>query len=734
MEMRQLISAAIGHHRAGQVAEAAELYRQALRQDPRQPDALNFLGLAKHQLGDDAAALELIEQAIAINAAVPSYHNNRGAVLKSMGRLAPAAEAFRQVIRLKPDHAQAHFNLATVLQALGAHQEALQSYADSLRHAPNAPDTLNNLGNLRFELGESDAALAAYDRALAIAPNYLQAQINRANVLRALGRLEAAEAGYRRALAVQPGHAEALNNLGLVLFEQNRLDAAAEQFRAAVAVHPHYAEAEYNLGNACYELGDPEAARAAYTRALKLRSDFATARLGLAVTAIPMLPSSETESAETLPAFLSALDELERWDRCAPGQLGTAIGAAQPFYLAYRPDDVTRAMVRFGALASAAAHEGRPKLEPIRPGRRRAAGGRLRLGVVSGHIRHHPVWDINLRGLVEQYDRERIDLTLYHTGTAADAETRWAEDQVNGFVTSPRSVGRWIERIEADAPDVLFYPEVGMNPIVGALAPLRLAPLQVAGWGHPVTTGLPSIDVFVSGEDLEPAGAETHYSERLVRLPGAGVYTDFGLPAVHPWDGPPRSPGRVRFALCHQPMKFDPAYDSLLTEIAQAAGPCEFWLATPVRHGWAAQRVMQRLRTAFAAAGLDPDAHLHAAPWMGQALFLGFLDAMDLLLDCPAFSGYTTAWQALHRGAPIVTLDGPFLRQRLAAGLLRRLDRTDQIAVSRRDYVRLAVEGAERSRNRDVAAAERVRLQADAPRLDRNIAAVRGFEALILGG
>ena len=141
--------------------------------------------------------------------------------------------------------------------------------------------------------------------------------------------------------------------------------------------------------------------------------------------------------------------------------------------------------------------------------------------------------------------------------------------------------------------------------------------------------------------------------------------------------------GRGRFALCQQPTKFDPADDPLLAMVAEAAGPCEFWLPTPHKLDWATSRLEARLAAAFRVRGLDPEAHLRTTPWMRPAEFNGFLDEMDVLLDCPAFSGYTTAWQALHRGLPIVTLEGPFLRQRLAAGLLRQIGLAHEVTQSR---------------------------------------------------
>ena len=52
-------------------------------------------------------------------------------------------------------------------------------------------------------------------------------------------------------------------------------------------------------------------------------------------------------------------------------------------------------------------------------------------------------------------------------------------------------------------------------------------------WGHPSTTGLPSIDYFVSSAAAEPADADAHYSEKLVRLPGLGVrFTPQSPPSV----------------------------------------------------------------------------------------------------------------------------------------------------------------------------------------------------------
>jgi predicted O-linked N-acetylglucosamine transferase (SPINDLY family) len=335
--------------------------------------------------------------------------------------------------------------------------------------------------------------------------------------------------------------------------------------------------------------------------------------------------------------------------------------------------------------------------------------------------------------MIEHLDRVRFEVFLYHAGSICDAQTLWARSHVDRFVQGPKPVRGWLDEVHEDLPDVIFYPEVGMDGTTSALAALRLAPLQIAAWGHPVTTGLPNVDVFLSGELLEGDGAEQHYREKLIRLPGTGVCTRLTGETVLPWEGPKRAKNVVRFALCQQPIKFDPADDVLLTRIAKQGGVCEFWLVTPEKLRWAADRLYDRLAAAFVAASLDPGVYLRATPWMPRERFVGFLDEMDIYLDCPAFSGFTTAAQAIHRGVPIVTLEGRYLRQRLAAALLRQVGREDQIALSHDGYVEIVVRlAAEIRTGADGGGARRDAIRRAAPRTDGNVSAVEAFEGTII--
>jgi len=729
--VRELLALAVQNHRAGRLAEAEGIYRRILETDARQADALHLLGVLSHQTGRHETAVELIGAAIAQNDRVPAFHNNLANALHAQGKLPEAAAAYLRALTLKPDHVEAHYNLGIVLHAQGKLEEAAASYRRALSLRPNHADTLCNLGNTLQAQGKRDEAVSAYQQALRCRPDHAAAHCNLGNVLKALGELDDAAASYARALTHKPHYAEAHNNLGNLLLEQDKPEEAAVCYQRALTYKPDYAEALTGLGNALKEHGRLQDALASYGRALDVRPEHAEARLGQAIAVIPVLADNITESVAATEKFAQALDDLTAWDRANPGKLGKSVGTHQPFYLAYRPGDVTKLLCRYGDLAgTAAAIHWRATAQPSPASQ--GSRARTRLVVVSGQVRQHPVWDVILRGVVAYLDRGQFEILLYHTSPITDEQTSWASTQVERFVQGPKSTQGWLDEIARDRPDVIFYPEVGMDPVTGVLASLRLAPLQIASWGHPVTTGLPTMDLFLSGELLESPAGEQHYREKLIRLPGTGVCTEPTTREAQPWAGPARPTNVVRFAICQQPIKFDPADDVLLTRIAKAVGPCEFWLASPRKLHWATMRLRERLAAAFLNEGLDPETYLRVTPWLTRSHFLGFLDEMDVYLDCPAFSGYTTAWQAIHRGVPILTMEGEFLRQRLAAGLLRQIGIVDGVTSSRDQYVETAVRWAQERWQTGPWAARREAIRRAAARADGNRASVSAFGNSVL--
>ena len=162
--------------------------------------------------------------------------------------------------------------------------------------------------------------------------------------------------------------------------------------------------------------------------------------------------------------------------------------------------------------------------------------------------------------------------------TSSRAWTRWRsaiKQRADCFVSFGGTRARpsiVAPAIRADELDVLVYPELGMDACSFGLAALRLAPRQYAGWGHPVTTGQTMIDAFISCAAMEPAQAQQHYTEHLIRLPGIG--TRYERLALADRRGAGRASGfpedRV-LLLCPQSLwKIHPDNDALFAEVLAA--------------------------------------------------------------------------------------------------------------------------------------------------------------------
>ncbi len=493
-------------------------------------------------------------------------------------------------------------------------------------------------------------------------------------------------------------------------------------------------ESYVNLASSAAMAGCIPEASAAYKAALALDPELAHVRLEQCLDCLLDVPSSTADAAHMVQRFSEAALELAQWNAAASGRQRALAGYANlsaPFLLAYQLGNHTPALSSYGTLVGQAmALHGtcpKPAAKVLVPGHK------LRLLVVSAHIRRHSVADMLLEGLLEHLDRHKFEVALFYTATKFDDTTQRISTRVDHFVMAPAPLGGWIARVAAFAPDVIYYPEVGMDAATFRLASLRQAPRQIASWGHPLTTGLPTIDGFLSGELIEAESAAEQYSETLIRLPGTGAMPRVRLdPACYRaveqlW--PNGRPDCPIFIIPHSDFKLHPAFDSIYPAIARRVGTCKFLFFNDPTFAWRFEKTMTRLRGAFHDAGLNPDDHLLYAPWTDPANFAGFMSTADIYLDPPAFSGFTTAWQAIRLSLPLVTWEGPSLRQRLAGGVLRSLGLNAQPVHSRDGYIDLATRLAlHPDRRKEVANEIRRAWGAFTPALD----VVRAFEEVLL--
>jgi len=671
-------------------------------------------------------ALASYEQAIALAPGYAEAFNSRGSVLGEVGRLDAAIASFEQAIALKPSYVDALYNRGIALQSLRRFEEALASFDRCAAFAPSSADVFNSRGNVLGELGRLDAAIASFEHAIALKGDYADAFFGRGIALQQLERFEEALASFDRAAAARPDNAAAFTNRGNVLQELRRFEEALASYDKAISLRPQYAEAYYNRALALTQLGRFEEALASYDkaiaikpdypaalnnrghllkdegrqaeaiasfeRALALKPDYADAKLALCMAQLPILYDNEAEIAAQRTAYRESLerlrDDVER--RSMPREWAKAVGSTQPFLLAYQgysDRDIARL---YGPLMCQIMADRYPAAAPAPAPR---PNERVRLGIVSGFFWQHSVWKIPLRGWLSQIDRRRFQVFGYHTAVKQDPATREAASLCDRFVQGPLSMERWRDAILRDALHVIIHPDIGMNAVSAQLAAQRLAAVQCTSWGHPDTSGFPTIDYYLSSELMEPPEGQDHYTERLVLLPNLSIYYE-------PPDLQPASLARADLGLrtsatvfwCGQSLfKYLPQFDVVFARIAQEAPDCQFAFIRYGQGTYLDEKFMRRLDRAFATVGLNAADHCVLLPRLDPHRFVAAIGLCDIVLDSIGWSGCNSTLEGLHHDLPIVTMTGSLMRGRHTMAILKRMGVEETITETTEDYVSAAV-------------------------------------------
>ena len=687
----QAFAQALQFHERGQLAQAEPLYAQVLAARPDHADALQMMALVKLAKGQAVEALNLVSAAMRVREPSPKMLLNHGLILNALERHEEALESFDRALKLKSKFAEAHNNRGAVLTALRRYDEALDAYRKAALLKSDYAEAHYNRGSLLRTLGRYDEALVSLDRALALNPKYVKAHNNRGAALEALEKLDGALASYKRALEIDPTFGEAADNLGRLLVLLSRFDEARAAFDRQLQHDPNSAGAYYRRGTVLAELNRNDEALADFQRALALKPDFPEARFADCMAELPIV----YETADEIPRRRAAYERKLRTlaDDVTAGRLGgdliAAITPRQPFLLAYQAQNDRELQSIYGGMVSHIAARDFPAValppppEPDEP---------LRIGVVSSFFYLHSNWKIPIKGWLGQLDRSRFRIYGYYPGTVRDAETDAAEDICDRFLQRSLDVEGWRREILLDAPHVLIYPGLLMDAVSVQLAAQRLAPVQCTSWGHPETSGIATVDYFLSSDLMEPPGADALYTEKLVRLPNLSIYyepVDLGTIESSRAQHELRTDATVFW--CGQSVyKYLPQHDDIFARIASEVPQSQFVF---IKHhgGPRVTEVFQkRLTAAFAARGLDVERHCVFLNRLSPSEFAGVIGLCDVVLDSIDWSGCNSTIESLPHALPIVTLPGAFMRGRHSAAVLEMMGVTETIARDVDDYVAIA--------------------------------------------
>lgn len=608
--------------------------------------------------------------------------------LHQQGNPADAERLYLMLLQQHPEHADVLHLLGMARAMQGALEQGIADLQAAIRLNPQAPSYHNNLGQLLEQAGQRTAAILHLERALALDSGYFEAANNLGNLLFQNGDLQAAKRAYLNALSLSAPperRAQLQINLARLCTQEGSFEPVVTLCAEVLAQLPNFLPALHLQLDA----------------QLKRPDFFAAIETAEQIWQLEPLPENGLRLLSLLPPpIFQDADDLAYWRSRYQTLLDQLSGPLAwsgrplridntPFYLSYMGRNDRDLLTQLATIY----RQILPEHPPQGPVKTQLSPHQKRIGFCSLHFYNHSVTHC-FEGLIQACASQAdFEVYLFSMERAQqDAHTERLRSGVKEFRVLPDDEAAARESIAAAELDILIYPDIGIDTFTWMLAFTRLAPVQMVLSGHPVTTGIPTLDYYLSSELLEGPEAQGHYSEKLVQLKHIPV--NYSLPAL-PVPFKSRSevfaelnlPEDQHLYLCPMmPFKFHTDLDALFAAILEGdpqgmIGIFDYPLA------FFSEKLLPRLQ-----AHLGSAFHrLKVLPWLPQPLFLNLLAHVDVALDTPHFGAGNTAYLSLGLGTPMVTLPSQYLRGRSTLALYQQMGMTDLIAQTPADYVQLAL-------------------------------------------
>ncbi|MBK8505822.1 MAG: tetratricopeptide repeat protein [Saprospiraceae bacterium] len=642
-------------HKNNSLPEAEVLYRGLMQLAPSWPEIPHLLGVLLGQKGEPLEAIHFLQRAITLAPTTPHYYHNLGRIYLALAKWDESIDAFRFALKLNAQYPEAWFGKGNALKGKSDLAGAIKAFEKALKMRPAYIDVLYNQGNTWMEMGHWRSARENFERCLQLEPDHAHAHNNLGSTLEYWEESDQAEVHYRQALQLAPDLLEARTNLVSLYEKEGRSDDCRNELRSVIqsaSGHPNYQWWRWQYHQ---------------------------------ISEIIWQDQNQMESFRNC-----LLDQISANTR-QPPQLVLAdlhrLSIQPPFDLAYQGMDdlpLKKAYGRFfdNYFMQIRRGLGTDTHRPLRSGRRKVG-----FVVTRGH---EGVFLKCIRGILQKLDTSLLEISVVCQAPNGRTilQPAIARDDIR-YLEIPGRLDMAIHRIRAADFDILYYWEVGTDAVNYFLPFFRLAPVQCTSWGWPVTSGIPTMDYFLSCDLLETEESAQHYSEKLVLFKRLPVYY---YPPALPSADLDRTimglPSDKRLYLCTQNLrKVHPDMDSLVAGILQKdTEGVVIFLADKRRP--ITEKLQHRLSRALG----QMSKRCIFMPRMREEDYLRILTLVDVIIDTPHYTGgANTAYDAFATGTPYVTLPSRYHRGRYGMAAYRQLGMTDLVAHSPEEYVEQAI-------------------------------------------
>lgn len=653
-----------------QAAQAA--VAQSLQIDRENAMAYYVIGCCLEQSNDLTAAISAYQDAIELDITLLDAYNNLGNLLAQAGEIIHAEEVYRQAILANPHHFGSYINLGNLLIGQKQIEQAIEVYQTAISFNPGNTDLVNNL-----------------EIALKIQENPPDPLLESASLFYQQGRYEDAIQPYQKYLEIYTGTPDIYFYISDCFKNINRVEEAINILQEGIQLYPKSGQLHFALIVIYHTRGRTPKAISSAEAALQVMPENYTFKI-LDKLMLPIVYDNQDEIDFYRQRYQQGLQDLiEHTSLESPEDCRNTLDGLNcitTFYLGHQGLNVVDLQRQWGNLIHQVMAANYPDwVQPLAMPPFKL-NNKIRVGYVSSYL-HSYSGTLWLIGWLRYCDKQNFEIYSYYTGNDPDYVTEQFQEYSDVFHHIPADLEAVCQQILDDRLHILVFPEIGMESQTVRMAGLRLAPVQCTAWGHPVTSGIPTIDYFLSGELMEPENGKEHYTERLINLANIGVSypepldippltktcADFGLPD-----------DKVLYLCCQAPFKYLPQHDYILAEIARQLPEARFIFLR-------GELLKKRLHRAFAAVGLNSEDYCLFVniPTRPDYLMINLL--CDIFLDTLSWSGGNTSLEAIACNLPIVTYPGEFMRGRHADSFLKMLGITDTIAQTEAEYIDIAV-------------------------------------------
>jgi predicted O-linked N-acetylglucosamine transferase (SPINDLY family) len=658
--------------------ESLQMLHKSLEIDPAEAVGHYFLGTVLEKLGKTPQAIRAYQEAIALNPKFIDAYNNLGNLLFQAREIEQAELFYRQAIAANPEHFGSYLNLGNILMERQEVEKAIATYETALNLSPHNPDILYNLGVAHQSKNHISQAYLCFGDAFYYQEKY-----------------EEAIEEYKKILKNKAGDAEFYIGLAYCYISLNRPEEAIKVYRESLLLYPTEVKLYKRLVLVLQATGYNEEAQEVASEASLLLPDDLSLKLAKEMT-LPVLYETQEEIDLYRRQFYQRLESLIQQTPLdtteAINNALKGIGSHDNFYLQYQGYNDRELQTKYGQFVHRIMAAKYPQwVEPL-PMPPLGQNGKIRIGYLGDSMCSPGIGKLYL-GWLQNCDRQKFEVYCYYTHSVRDPLTHQFHISSDTFYQIPNDLEAICKQILADRLHILVIPAIGMNSLLTKIAGLRLAPVQCTTWAHPVTSGLPSIDYFLSNDLMEPENAQEHYCEQLIRLPNLGFsYPKQTVPEV--------TKTRLDFQLredaviylsCQFLPKYLPQYDYIFPEIAQKIPSAQFaFVSSYASSHINTDRFWKRLQQAFAKLGLKIEDYCIIVPRQNRIGYLNLMLASDIFLDTFSYSGGITTLDAVACNLPVVTCAGELMRGRQSYGILKMLGVTETIAKNEAEYIEIA--------------------------------------------